>query len=179
MSLIIFSDAVWRVCDFCLVFVPLGHYDEPEIVSYTIMLICPIGADVRRQPRGAEKPFGSCAVERVTRHIFACPRGRPTQIGIGDSNGRFLDNPLCDRAEARENPMRLCAELISDRIELSDKLNVLCGWLPRCKDYFRRRDLVRYSLVSGLLLRCILTAGPDGIRGSGPYLLCGFEHPGH
>ena len=32
-------------------------------------------------------------------------------------------------------------------------INVLCGWLPRCKDYFRRRDLVRYSLVSGLLLR--------------------------
>jgi hypothetical protein len=31
--------------------------------------------------------------------------------------------------------------------------NVLCGWLPRCKDYFRRSDLVRYSLVSGLLLR--------------------------
>jgi len=25
----------------------------------------------------------------------------------------------------------------------------------------------------------VKTAGPDGIRGSGPYLLCGLKHPGH
>ena len=31
--------------------------------------------------------------------------------------------------------------------------HVLCGWLPRCKDFFLRSDLVRYSLVSGLLMR--------------------------
>jgi len=69
---------------------------------------------------------------------------------------------------------------IGGKADIAARLsNVLCGWLPRCKDYFRRRDLVRYSLVSGLLLRCILTAGLDGIRGSGPYLLRGLEHPGH
>jgi hypothetical protein len=33
--------------DFCLIFVPFGHYDEPEILPYEIPLICPIGADVR------------------------------------------------------------------------------------------------------------------------------------
>jgi hypothetical protein len=27
---------------------PSGHYDEPEILSYAIPLICPIGADVRQ-----------------------------------------------------------------------------------------------------------------------------------
>jgi len=32
--------------------------------------------------------------------------------------------------------------------------NFLCGWLPRCKDFFRRGDQVRYSLVFGLLMRC-------------------------
>jgi hypothetical protein len=36
---------VCRVCDFCLIFVPFGHYDEPEILSYAIPLICSIGAD--------------------------------------------------------------------------------------------------------------------------------------
>ena len=36
---------VCRVYDFCLIFVPFGHYDEPEILSYAIPLICSIGAD--------------------------------------------------------------------------------------------------------------------------------------
>jgi hypothetical protein len=39
-----------RVCGFCLIFVPFGHYDEPEILSYAIRLICSIGADVRQSP---------------------------------------------------------------------------------------------------------------------------------
>ena len=42
---------VWRVCDFCLIFVPFGHYDEPEILPYEIPLICSIGADVRHKGR--------------------------------------------------------------------------------------------------------------------------------
>jgi len=36
--------------DFCLIFVPFGHYDEPEILPYENTSICPKGADVR-QPR--------------------------------------------------------------------------------------------------------------------------------
>jgi hypothetical protein len=38
---------VWRVCDFCLIFVPFGHYDEPETLPYEIRLVCSIGADVK------------------------------------------------------------------------------------------------------------------------------------
>ena len=48
MSLIALAAPVWRVCDFCLIFVPFGHYDEPEILPYEIPLICSIGADVRQ-----------------------------------------------------------------------------------------------------------------------------------
>ena len=47
MSLIALAAPVCRVCDFCLIFVPFGHYDELEILSYTIPIICSIGADVR------------------------------------------------------------------------------------------------------------------------------------
>jgi len=36
------------VSDFCLICVPFGHYDELEILSYAILLICSIGADVRQ-----------------------------------------------------------------------------------------------------------------------------------
>ena len=36
--------------DFCLIFVPFGHYDETEILPYAITLICPIGAAVRHFP---------------------------------------------------------------------------------------------------------------------------------
>ena len=49
MSLIALAAPVWRVCDFCLIFVPFGHYDEPQILPYAITLICPIGADVRQK----------------------------------------------------------------------------------------------------------------------------------
>ena len=45
------SIIVWRVCDFCLIIVPFGHYDEPEIFPYAIRLICPIGADVRQSSK--------------------------------------------------------------------------------------------------------------------------------
>jgi len=48
MSLIVLAAPVCRVCDFCLIFVPFGHYDEPEILSYAIPLICSIGDDVRQ-----------------------------------------------------------------------------------------------------------------------------------
>jgi len=44
----VLSAAVCRVCDFCLIFVSFGHYDEPKILSYAIPLICPIGANVRQ-----------------------------------------------------------------------------------------------------------------------------------
>ena len=33
--------------DFRLIFVPFGHYDEPETLRYEIISICPIGTDVK------------------------------------------------------------------------------------------------------------------------------------
>ena len=48
MSLMVLSAAVCRACDFCLICVPFGHYDEPEILPYANLLSCPIGADVRQ-----------------------------------------------------------------------------------------------------------------------------------
>ena len=42
--------------DFCLIFVPFGHYDEPEILRYAITSICPKGADVRHFPAEWEVP---------------------------------------------------------------------------------------------------------------------------
>ncbi len=32
--------------DFCLIFIPFGHYDEPEILLYENPSICPKGVDV-------------------------------------------------------------------------------------------------------------------------------------
>jgi hypothetical protein len=34
--------------DVCLIFVPFGHYDEPEILPYENPSMCPRGADVRQ-----------------------------------------------------------------------------------------------------------------------------------
>jgi len=51
--LIALAAPVWRVCDFCLIFVPFGHYDEPETLPYKIRLVCSIGADVKQLIRRA------------------------------------------------------------------------------------------------------------------------------
>jgi hypothetical protein len=48
MSLIALAAPVWRVCNFGLIFVPLGHFDEPETLPYAIRLVCSIGADVKQ-----------------------------------------------------------------------------------------------------------------------------------
>ena len=47
MSRTVCSAPVVERIDFCLIFVPFGHYDEPEILRYENSSICPIGADVR------------------------------------------------------------------------------------------------------------------------------------
>jgi len=52
--LIALAAPVCRVCDFCLICVPFGHYDEPEILPYTNLLSCSIGSDVK-QSLQAEK----------------------------------------------------------------------------------------------------------------------------
>lgn len=52
------------------------------------------------------------------------------------------------------------------------ELNVLCGWLPHCKEYLMFLAGVGCGLLSGLLMRSdIVTAGLDGIRELGPTLL--------
>ena len=43
------SAGSFLLIDFCLIFVPFGHYDEPEILRYAITSICPKGADVRQK----------------------------------------------------------------------------------------------------------------------------------
>ena len=45
MSRIAFSAGFLKVIDFCLIFVPYGHYDEPEILPYPVNSIRPIVAD--------------------------------------------------------------------------------------------------------------------------------------
>jgi hypothetical protein len=47
---------------------------------------------------------------------------------------------------------------------------VFCGWLPRCKGKIDAVALVGCSLLSGLLVQSVETAGPDGVREQGPIL---------
>ena len=58
MSLIALAAPVWRVCDFCLIFVPFAHYDEPETLPYEIQLVCSIGADVKQGDVDAQIQLG-------------------------------------------------------------------------------------------------------------------------
>jgi len=63
MSLIARAAPVWRVSDFCLIFVPFGHYDEPETLPYAIRLACPISADVRHFSVTALPLFGGRGID--------------------------------------------------------------------------------------------------------------------
>ena len=51
ISRTVLSAGSFLLIDFCLIFVPFGHYDEPEILRYAITSIYPKGADVRQTPR--------------------------------------------------------------------------------------------------------------------------------
>ena len=50
ISRTVLSAGSFLLIDFCLIFVPFGHYDEPEILRYAITSIRPKGADVRQAP---------------------------------------------------------------------------------------------------------------------------------
>lgn len=50
MSRTVASASSIELIDFCLIFVPFGHYDEPEILRYAITSIRPIGADGEQCP---------------------------------------------------------------------------------------------------------------------------------
>jgi len=41
--------------DFCLIFVPFGYFDEPDILRYANTSICPTGADVTQLTTLREK----------------------------------------------------------------------------------------------------------------------------
>jgi len=75
--LMVLSAAVCPVCNFCLIFVPGGHYDEPEILPYEILLICSIDADVIQSGivEVAEKQLSGCSTVRLRfiRHDFEWP----------------------------------------------------------------------------------------------------------
>jgi len=49
MSRTTFSAGSFLLIDFCLIFVPFGHYDEPEIIPYENTSVCPKGPDVRQR----------------------------------------------------------------------------------------------------------------------------------
>jgi hypothetical protein len=46
ISRTVLSAGSFRLIDFCLIFAPFGHDDEPEILPYEINSIRPIGVDV-------------------------------------------------------------------------------------------------------------------------------------
>jgi ABC-type amino acid transport substrate-binding protein len=67
--------------DFCLIFVPFGHYDEPEILPYENPSICPKGADVRHSEAvstlkrgGADLiPNSGILPQRLDTYAFTAP----------------------------------------------------------------------------------------------------------
>jgi len=77
--------------DFCLIFVPFGHYDEPEFLPYENPSVCPKGADVRQHKIcDAYGLTGQCGISPVKRKR----PGQETEIleVVADKCHRF--NPV-------------------------------------------------------------------------------------
>ena len=91
----VLSAGSFLLIDFCLIFVPFGHYDEPEILRYAITSICPKGADVRQKPHfGTSRCRRVGAVHRIkTRHTGTT---FPTSAfeGKADINHSPVESPL-------------------------------------------------------------------------------------
>jgi hypothetical protein len=70
MSRTAVSAPSFKLIDFCLIFVPFGHYDEPEILRYAITSTCPIGADVRHA-LPVKELHSPCSQQGVSaKHVF-------------------------------------------------------------------------------------------------------------
>ena len=63
MSRTVASAPAFKPFDFCLIFVPFGHYDEPETLRSENPSIYPIGADVRQSRR--IRPAGGRCFRRL------------------------------------------------------------------------------------------------------------------
>ena len=70
--------------NFCLIFVPFGHYDEPEILRYAITSICPKGADVRQFHRWGFREGQTQAVyyQRLANYHFGYWSLLPAAVAV-------------------------------------------------------------------------------------------------
>ena len=96
-----------ELIDFCLIFVPFDHDDEPIILRYAINSICPIGADGEHLEAVIMKP--RCAQERVCRR-FSCP---PLSISPWPGNGRVrrgIDASAAGRCRCHQRQQRSFSE---------------------------------------------------------------------
>jgi len=78
---------------FCLIFVPFGHYDEPENLSYENPSVCPKGADVR-QPWLWSKPWTDSAI-----WVDGLAVGHPVAMQTFGDPARHVhgtDRPICN-----------------------------------------------------------------------------------
>ena len=75
-------------------------------------------------------------------------------------HGRFRDSGLF--RHVFEGVLRRCMK------------EVLCGWLPGCKDFLKCWRFGRVQSCVRPVDAMHMTAGLDGFRGSGPTLLCGL-----
>ena len=117
MSLIALAAPVWRVSDFCLIFVPFGHYDETETLPYAIQLVCSIGADVR-QIRFTPFRYFFFRFSKLATH------SRARRCALEMSVGIICLAIMSRRLEARLSP--LAAARLSHMYESAKSLGTPC-----------------------------------------------------
>ena len=100
ISRTVLSAGSFLLIDFWLIFVPFGHYDEPEILRYAITSIYPKGADVRQFTQTPELP------EIVMLSHFGCTCYHPLFVF-----NQFGDLERCALRPGESDPISLDTEL--------------------------------------------------------------------
>ena len=99
----------------CLIFVPFGQYDEPEILRYAITSMCPKGADVRHYRPGGPNRLFMRDLNTIAEAASAVDLDLPLVQSVREVYRRMIDQGLTEHdhasllldLEARNAPHRL------------------------------------------------------------------------
>ena len=173
--------------DFCLIFVPFGHYDEPEILRYAITSICPKGARGQTQGLGV---IGSNQTGALARglHLHTTLAVNPEGVPLGVLRAGFdappPPHPDAKGPKAREEKksfrwiegLRDCAQaaqrLPETRVvyttDRASRWRCRVGWRSCCCWWPAEVVAVVNPVFLRAIVRRLCNPSPNGIR---PWLL--------
>ncbi len=113
-------------------------------------------------------------VSRTWRRLLSAPRGSRFSTWLALRGVQAATRIGRIGLESVASAALLMSALGQKQTSETHAHNVLCGWLPECKDFLMGWRFGRVQSCVRPVDAVYMTAGLDGFRGSGPTLLCGL-----